>query len=80
MNDTNRTPEFVSVEQGKNKSGKLFAIWRERNGTFGVWARCANYNGNVRGGVSYAWRYLERKLTEQDARTLYARRLKGTEK
>lgn len=70
----------TTVECGTNKVGKQFALIIEADGTFGVWARCANYSAHVHGGVSYAWRYCQRKMTEAEARALFARKLKGSAK
>lgn len=74
-------PEFTSVFEGKNKVGTRFAIWREnRKGTYSVMKLCANYNGRVRGGIKYTWRYLEKGLDWAAARDLCNRRLKGRER
>jgi hypothetical protein len=73
--------KFTAIESGENKSGKRFAIWRHNaSGAFEVWARCANYSQHAPGGLAYAWRCCKWNMTMDDARAMFARKLKGKEK
>lgn len=72
--------QHVAIEQAENKVGTKYALVRESSGVYGVWVLRGNYAAHVRGGISYSWRVCAQKMTEPDARTLYARKLKGKAK
>jgi hypothetical protein len=62
-----------TIEKKINKRGIVYALVADES-TFSVWKLCENYNGQVRGGIAKAWRYVEKNLTEEAARKLYNRR------
>jgi hypothetical protein len=68
-----------AIEKKANKKGTVFALVQEGS-TFGVWKLCSNYCGQVRGGISKSWRYVQRQLNEADARALFERRIAGTQR
>jgi hypothetical protein len=65
-----------ATKTGENTKGTKFAVTCEQ-GKFFVLQLCANYNGRVRGGLSYTWRYIGLDMTAEAADALFARRLKG---
>ncbi len=71
---------FKAIAKNTNTVGTVFALVEYENGTYGVYKLCSNYDGNVRGGITKIWRYVEKDLSEETARNLYNRRLKGKQK
>lgn len=65
------------IEKGTNTVGKVFALVRDSDGTFSVWTLAENYAGHVRGGIAKSWRYCAKGMAEDDARAMYAKKLKG---
>lgn len=56
-----------------NKRGTQYALVQDGE-TFGVYKLCENYSRHVRGGIARAWRYVQKGMTEADARKLFERR------
>lgn len=56
-----------------NKRGIRYALVQDGE-TFGVWKLCENYSRHVRGGIERTWRYVQKDMTEADARKLFERR------
>jgi len=67
----------IAIEKGTNTVGKVYALVRDSDGTFSVWTIAENYAGHVRGGIAKSWRRCANGMTEDDARAMYARKLKG---
>lgn len=61
---------------GSNKAGTRHALVRDGAG-FSVFVECHNNAPHCRGGIAVTWRWVERKLSLEDAEALFARRLKG---
>lgn len=68
-----------TIDKQTNKKGTPFALIVDGS-TWEVWKLCSNYSGHVRGGISKTWRYLQRQMSEADARALFTRRLAGTQR
>lgn len=68
----------VAIKRAENTDGKRYAIVRnDTKNTYEVWARSGNYNGKVRGGIAYAWRYVQLDMDLPAAEALYAKKLNG---
>lgn len=72
--------EFTRIAEGKNKAGTAFKILCRRGDKFGVWKLCTNYCGKTHGGIAKAWRYVVLDVSEAEARDVFARKLKGSQK
>jgi hypothetical protein len=74
---------YSSTATKNPKTGKVFAFGRDKSldgsdkslGGYCVWTLCENYNGQVRGGVSKTWRYVQRDMSFEDAVKLMNRRV-----
>lgn len=64
-----------TIEKKANAKGAVFALVSD-GVTFEVWKLCENYDGQCRGGNRKTWRYLEKGMTEENARKLFKRRTK----
>jgi hypothetical protein len=42
--------------------------------SFGVYVKKANYDGQVKGGLRYTWRFIKQDLTRDEAEKVFARR------
>lgn len=71
----------VTVKRGENQVGTLYAlINNQTKNTYEVWIRRANYNGRVRGGIEYSWRYVQMDMDQPAAESLYNKKLQGKTK
>jgi hypothetical protein len=62
-----------TLEKRVNSRGDVFALVSDGQ-TFEVWRLSSNYDGRVRGGIRRSWRYVEKGMPEDKARSLFARR------
>ena len=60
------------IEIKENSNGRIFGLFA-KNGTFGVWELCQHYKY---GQIRKSWRYIERNMTEENARKLFAKKTK----
>lgn len=68
----------VTIKRGENTAGTRYAlIQNNTKNSYEVWIRRANYNGQVRGGMEYTWRYVQMDMDLPTAETLFARKLQG---
>lgn len=67
-----------AIKVGENKRGEKIALVTSKDG-FSVYRRAENYNGHVRGGLEYSWRYIARGLTRDAADALFAKRATGAQ-
>lgn len=71
----------VAIKRGENQAGTRYALTRnDTTNTYEVWIRKANYNGRVRGGIEYSWRYVQLGMDLPEAEALYDKRLQGKAK
>jgi hypothetical protein len=63
-----------TIAKQANSKGTVFALLSGPSG-FEVWKLAENYCGQVRGGITRSWRYVEKNMTEEKARTLFNRRV-----
>lgn len=59
-----------TLEKKANSKGIVFALVSDGS-TFEVWKLCENYNGKVKGGIAKQWRYVQKGMSEVDARNLF---------
>jgi hypothetical protein len=72
-----------TATKAKNKNETVFAFGRDEKldgqavekGGYQVWKLCENYNGQVKGGISKTWRYVQINLTHAQAVNLMNKRL-----
>lgn len=64
-----------TLEIKTNKNNIKYALIQEGD-KFGVWTLCSNYSRHAKNGIAKTWRYVERNMTFEDAKTLFARRSK----
>jgi hypothetical protein len=70
-----------TIKRGDNTVGTRYAlVHNQTTDTYEVWVRKANYNGRVRGGIEYSWRYVQLDMDQPTAEALYAKRLAGKTK
>lgn len=62
-----------TISKKANPKGVVFALVSDGT-TWEVWKLCENYNSQVRGGIERRWRYVEKGMSESDARALFERR------
>lgn len=75
--DDKRTP----IKRGENTVGTRYVLVRnDTKNTYEVWVRKANYNGQVRGGIAYSWRYVQIDMDQPTAEALYTKKLAGKQK
>lgn len=66
------------IAKAVNLKGTVFALVRGEY--WEVLKLCSNYDGQVRGGIRKTWRVVDQNLNESTARSLYGRRLAGTQR
>lgn len=64
----------TAIDRKANRKGIMFALVSYIDGTFGVYKRCENYSGKVRGGIEYTWRYVQRGMDRDAAQAMFNRR------
>lgn len=74
MNTTQRK----CIAKKVNLVGTIFALVTDGT-TWEVWKQCHNYNQQCLGGMRRVWRYVQKGMTEAEARALYERRIKGSQ-
>ena len=66
------------IKRGDNTVGTRYALVHNLNkDNYEVLIRRANYNGQVRGGIEYTWRWVQNDMDLPTAEALFAKRLKG---
>jgi len=73
-----------TATRAKDKNETVYAFGRDDSldgkcvnvGGYQVWKLCVNYDGQVRGGLSETWRYVEKDMAYAEAVKLMNRRLK----
>ena len=63
-----------TIAKQANSKGTVFALLSGPSG-FEVWKLAENYYGQVRGGITRSWRYIEKNMTEEKARAMFNRRV-----
>lgn len=58
----------------KSNKGVIFAPGKSESGYL-IFKLCENYDGQVRGGMRKTWRYVADKLTLDEAKALFEKRL-----
>jgi hypothetical protein len=71
---------FQTIQQGKNQVGTAFKVMVRRGDKFSVWKLCGNYDGKVRGGIAYVWRYKVLDVGRDEAMATYAKLTAGRAK
>lgn len=56
-----------------NKRGIQYALVQDGN-TFGVYKLCENYNRQAKGGITKAWRYVQKGMALDAAIALFNKR------
>jgi hypothetical protein len=64
------------ISKKANSKNIVYALVSGHTG-FEVWKLCENYNGKVRGGIARTWRYVEKNMTEENAKKLFDTRTKS---
>jgi hypothetical protein len=58
----------------KSVKGVWFAPGKDENGYI-IYKLCENYDGQVRGGIRKTWRYVANKMTLEEAKALFEKKL-----
>lgn len=64
------------VEMKTNKNGVGYSLVDDGDGIYSVWKLCENYDRNFKGGIKKTWRYVEKKLSFDNAMNIFKRRSK----
>lgn len=66
--------EVYTKQARKSAKGVIFAPGKNASG-YMIFKLCENYDGSVRGGIRKSWRYVADKLTLEQAKAEFERRL-----
>ena len=64
---------FIKVKTNKNNIKYALV---QNGDNYAVYKLCENYCSHVKGGIAKTWRYVENKMTLENADLLFARRAK----
>jgi len=71
----------VAIKRVENQAGTRYALIRnDTKNTYEVMVRRANYNGQVRGGIEYTWRWVQMDMDQPTAETLFNKKIQGKAK
>jgi len=65
---------FLNQVKQNPKTLAKFAPGKDTNGTYRIYKLCANYDGQVRGGIRHSWRWIAKGLTLNEAKALLNKR------
>lgn len=66
--------QVFTKQARKSKRGVVFAPGKSDSGYL-IFKLCENYDGQVRGGIRKTWRYVADRLTLEQAKAEFERRL-----
>lgn len=71
-----------AIEIRMNRANLRMALVQYADGTYGCYLRKENYNGRVRGGISFTWVYCEKchHVTEDEARKYFSKHTRAKAK
>lgn len=64
-----------AIQNKTNKRGVSYALVQDGE-TFGVYKLCENYCRHVKSSIAKSWRYVEKGLSYEAAKTIFDRRAK----
>jgi hypothetical protein len=64
----------TTEQKQANSKGVVFALVSGPEG-WEVWKFCENYSRECKGGVKKTWRYVQKGMTQSDAKKLFNRRV-----
>lgn len=64
----------TTEQKQANSKGVVFALVSGPEG-WEVWKLCENYSRECKGGVKKTWRYVQKGMTQSDAKKLFNRRV-----
>jgi hypothetical protein len=68
-----------TISKKANSKGTVFALLSD-GVTWEVWKLCENYSRECAGGIKKTWRYVQKQMSENEARELFNRRVAGAQK
>lgn len=66
--------QVFTKQARKSSKGTVFAPGKSESGYL-IFKLCENYDGQVRGGIRKTWRYVADRLTLEQAKTEFEKRL-----
>ena len=66
---------FTKQAKQNPKTKAIFAPGQAEDGSYTIYKLCSNYDGQVRGGIRKTWRYTDKGLTLQQAKTILERKV-----
>ena len=68
-----------AIKHGRDAKDQKLALVDNRDGTFTVLVRCANYASHVRGSIAYTWRWAgdSERMPQAEAEAYFNRRNLG---
>lgn len=67
--------QVFTKQARKSSKGTIFAPGQSADGSYMIFKLCENYDGQVRGGIRKTWRYVAEKMTLDQAKAEFEKRL-----
>jgi|MudIll2142460700_1097286.scaffolds.fasta_scaffold1483889_1 hypothetical protein len=65
------------IDQKTNSNGVSYCLCFDgESNTYAVYKLCENYSRHARGGIVKSWRYVEKQMSQENAKKLFNRRTK----